>query len=123
MGNVATSLRTTEVLGSRTQESVCLKSKLYDLGPHICSAKILQDTFVVDCPLKGYSYLVARSDCCYQLTFTLKDGRQVNVAIEPSGNIVLVAQRIADLLIGSGNRLLRLALAPSAQVSQRHIMK
>jgi hypothetical protein len=119
MGNVTTTLRTVEVLDSRTTKSVCLESKLNYLDSHICSATILHDTLVVDCPLKGYSYLVARSGCRYQLTFILKDGRQVNVTIEPSGNIVLVAQKIADLLTGSGNRLMRLALAPATQVYQR----
>jgi hypothetical protein len=67
--------------------------------------------------LKRYSYLVARSGCRYQLTFILKDGRQVNATIEPSGSIVLVAQKIADLLMGSGNRLMRLDVPYSAQVS------
>ena len=69
--------------------------------------------------MKGYSYLVARSGCRYQLAFILKDGRQVNVTIEPSGNIVLVAQKIADLLKGggSGNRLMRLDAPYSVQIS------
>ena len=67
--------------------------------------------------MKGYSYLVARSGCRYQLAFILKDGRQVNVVVEPGGNIVLVAQKIADLLIGSGNRLMRLDVPYSVKVS------
>jgi hypothetical protein len=122
MGGVTTRLRTVELVGSRTPESVCLESKLHGVDPHIRSATVLQDTFVVDDLLKGYSYLVARSECRYQLTFMLKDGRQVIVGVQPSGDIVLVAQRIAERLMESGSRILRLALGPATQVCERYMM-
>ena len=121
MGNVTTPLRTVEHLGSRTLESACLELKLKDLEPHIRSATVLQDTFVVDDLLKGYSYLVARSEGHNQLTFTLKDGRQVIVAFEPTGDTALVAEATAERLMESGNRVQRLGLGP-AEVYERCMM-
>jgi hypothetical protein len=122
MRNVTTRLRTAELLSSITPESARLELRLKDLDPHIRSADIGQDTFVVDDLLKGYSYVVARSECHYQLTFMLKDGRQVNVAVELTGDAALVAQRIAERLMESGNRVVRLGLGPATKVYQRSMM-
>ena len=72
------------------------------------SVNVLQDMFIVDDLLEGYSYIIARSESGYKLTFALKDGSQVVVAVEPGGDITLVAQRIAERLMKSGNRILRL---------------
>jgi hypothetical protein len=60
---------------------------------------------VVNDLLEGYSYIITRSEAGYQLTFMLKDGRQVIVAVEPTGDTALLAQRIAERLMESGNRL------------------
>lgn len=72
------------------------------------SVTVLQDMFIVEDLLEGYSYRIARSQSGYQVTFALKDGSQVVVAVEPDGDITLVAQRIAGRLMEAGNRILRL---------------
>lgn len=122
MRNVTTQLRTVEVLASRRPESVCPESELEDLESHIGSTTVLDDTFVVDDLLRGYSYQVARGgECHYQLTFMLKDGRQLIVAVEPTSDITLVAQKIANRLMESGNRLLHLELGPATEAYRRSV--
>jgi recombinational DNA repair protein RecR len=78
--------------------------------------------FVVNDLLDAYSYIIARSESGYQLTFMLRDGRQVIVAVEPTGDTALLAQRIAERLRESGNRLLRLGLGPATQVYEGWMM-
>jgi hypothetical protein len=116
MRSVTTVLREIETVGSRRAELAFVESKVGDLDPDIRSVTVLQDAFVVNDLVEGYSYVVTRSERGYQLTFTLKDGRQVIVAVEPTGDIALVAQRIAERLMESGNRLLRLGLGPVTEV-------
>ena len=119
MGNVTTRLRTIELLGPRTSESASLESKLKDLELHIRSATVLYDTFVVDDLLRNHSYLIARSERDCQLTFMLKDGRQVIVAVEQADNPALVAQKIAERLMKSGYHVLRLGLGAATEAYRR----
>jgi len=112
MGNVTTRLRTVELLGSRTSESASLEL-------HIRSATVLHDTFVVDDLLRNHSYLIARSERDCQLTFILKDGHQVIVAVEPADNPALVAEKIAERLMKSGNHVLRLGLGAATEAYRR----
>jgi hypothetical protein len=119
MRSVTAVLREMETVGSRTSELAYVKSKLSDLDRNIRSVTVLQDMFVVNDLLEGYSYIIVRSESGYQLTFMLKDGRQVIVAVEPTGDTALLAQRIAERLMESGNRLLRLGLGPATQVYER----
>ena len=116
MRNVTTVLRQKETVGSRRPEQAYVQSKPGDLDRNIRSVTVLQDMFVVNDLLEGYSYIIARSESGYQLTFMLKDGRQVIVAVEPTGDTVLLAQRIAQRLMESGNRLLRLGLGPATSL-------
>ena len=114
--SVTTVLREIETVGSRTSELANVESKVSDLDRNIRSVTALQDMFVVNDPLEGYTYVIARSESGYQLTFMLKDGRQVIVAVEPTGDTALLAQRIAERLMESGNRLLCLGLGPATEV-------
>jgi hypothetical protein len=122
MRSVTTVLRQIETIGSRRPEQAYVQSKPGDLGRNIRSVTVLQDMFVVNDLLDAYSYIIARSESGYQLTFMLKDGRQVIVAVEPTGDTVLLAQRIAQRLMESGNRLLRLGLGPATQVYEGWMM-
>ena len=122
MRSVTAVLREMETVGSRTSELAYVKSKLSDLYRNIRSVTVLQDMFVVNDLLEGYSYIIVRSETGYQLTFMLKDGRQVIAAVEPTGDTVLLAQRIAQRLMESGNRLLRLGLGPATQVYEGWMM-
>ena len=116
MRSVTTVLRQIETIGSRRPELAYVQSKAGDLDRDIRSVTVLRDMFVVNDVLEAYSYIIARSESGCQLTFMLKDGRQVIVALEPTGDTVLLAQRIAERLLESGNRLLRLGLGPATQV-------
>ena len=109
MKGVTSLLSKLETVSSRIPEFAYFESELGDLDEHIRLVTVLQDTFVVNDLLEGYSYTIARSKSGYQLTFALRDGVQVVVVVE-SSDIVLVAQRIAKQLVESGNQILRLEL-------------
>jgi hypothetical protein len=122
MRSVTTVLRQRETIGSRRPELAYVQSKPGDLDRDIRSVTVLRDMFVVNDVLEAYSYIIARSESGCQLTFMLKDGRQVIVALEPTGDTVLLAQRIAERLMESGNRLQRLRLEPATQVYEGCMM-
>jgi hypothetical protein len=84
------------------------KLEMEDLDLNKDSVTVLHDTFIVDDLTDGYSYVIAHSELGYRLTFMLKDGSQVVVAVEPKDDFALVAERIAKRLMESGNRILRL---------------
>ena len=109
--NVTTVLSKLETIGSRKPEFTYLESKLDDLNPDIASVTILEDTFVVHDLLEGYSFIIARSESGYQLTFALKDGSQVVVTVEAGADITLVVQKIAGRLMQSGTRMLGLGFS------------
>lgn len=109
MKDVTSLLSKLETVSSNRPEFAYFESKLGELDPDIRSVTLLQDTFVVNDLLEGYSYTIARSKSGYQLTFALGDGDRVVVAVEPC-DIDLVAQKIAKQLVESGNRILRLEL-------------
>jgi hypothetical protein len=98
MRSVTTVLGELETIGSRRPEFAHLKSKLGDLAPDIRSVTVIQDTFVVNDLLEGYSYVIARSESGYQLTFALKDDSQVIVTVGPNVDVTLVAHNIAKRL-------------------------
>ena len=98
MRSVTTMLGELETICSRRPEFAYLESKLGDLDPDIRSVTVIQDTFVVNDLLEGYSYIIARSESGYQLTFALKDGSQVIVTLGPGPDITLVAHNIAKRL-------------------------
>jgi hypothetical protein len=108
MGSITTVLSRLETTGSRKPEFAFLESKLDDLNPDIVSITVLEDTFVVHDLLEGYSFITARSESGYRLTFALRDGSQVVVAIEAGADITLVAQKIAERLMQSRTRMQRL---------------
>ena len=108
MRSVTTVLSKLETTGSRKPEFAHLESKLDDLKPEIGSVTALEDTFVVDDLLEGYSFIIARSESGYQLTFALKNDSQVVVAVEAVADITLVAQKIAERLMQSGTCMERL---------------
>jgi hypothetical protein len=108
MRSVTTVLSKLETIGSRKPEFAYLESKLDDLNSDIVSITVLEDTFVVHDLLEGYCFIIARSESGYQLTFALKDGSQVVVAVEAGTDIALVAQKIAERLMQSGTRMQRL---------------
>ena len=110
MRSVTTLLPEMETVGSRRPKHAYVESKLGGLDSDIRSVFVLKDTFVVNDLLEGYSYVIARSGSGYQLTFMLKDGCQVVVAVEPTGNPALVAQKIAQRLTELGNHLVRFNL-------------
>ena len=116
MRSVTTVLRKIETVGTRTSELAYVESKLSDIDRNIRSVTVLQDMFVVNDLLEGYSYIIVRSESDYQLTFMLKNGRQVIAAVEPTGDTALLAQRIAERLMESGNRLLCLGLGSATEV-------
>ena len=122
MRSVTTVLRQVETIGSRRSEPAYVRWKPGDFDRNVRSVTVLQDMFVVNDLLEAYSYIIARSESGYQLTFMLKDGGQVIVAVEPTGDTVLLAQRIAERLMESGNRLLCLGLGPATQVHEGCMM-
>jgi hypothetical protein len=119
MGNSTTRLRTIELPAPGTSESDYLESNLSGLEPHIRFASVLEDTFVVSDLMYDYSYLVARSRSHYQLTFILGKGRQLTVSVQPTSDITLVAQKVAERLMKSGTRVRRLALEPTTETYGR----
>jgi len=115
MRSVTTLLPEMETVGSRRPKYAYVESKLGGLDSDIRSVFVLKDTFVVNDLLEGYSYVIARSGSGYQLTFTLKDGRQLVVVVAPTGDTALVAQKIAQQLTESGNHLVRFELRPAIE--------
>jgi hypothetical protein len=98
MISVTTVLGELETIGSRRPEFAYLESKLGDLDPDIRSVTVIRDTFIVNDLLEGYSYMIARSESGYQLTFALRDGSQVIVTVGPSVDVTLVTHNIAKRL-------------------------